>query len=161
MSEPTAATGQGSGWLRTYSDGAARGNPGPAGIGGIAEDQYGRRLVEVCEYLGESTNNVAEYQALIVVLERSEGLGFDGVMILTDSELLANQVTGGFKVKSEALRPLADRVKALLAQYRRVEVKHIPREHNRQSDFLANRAIEEGMAGRKKPILEIDDEQLF
>jgi ribonuclease HI len=147
--------------LHVYSDGAARGNPGPAGIGGQVTDERGRVLLEVSEYLGEATNNVAEYQALIHVLEKARGFGYERISIHTDSELLANQVTGGFRVKSKALKPLLGRIKALLAGFRQVEVEYIPREKNIACDRLANRAIDEGLAGGKKPILEPGEGTLF
>lgn len=149
------------GWLHVFSDGAARGNPGPAGIGGRALDERGRLLVEVCDFLGGTTNNVAEYYALIRILEESGGLGYRRVKIHTDSELLANQLTGGFKVKSAALKPLLGRLKSLLSGFTRVEVESIPREKNTACDAIANRAIEEGLAGRKRAILEPGDRGFF
>lgn len=156
------AVGKEERWLYVYSDGASRGNPGPAGIGGLAMDQNGDVLVEVREYLGETTNNVAEYQALIRVLEESRGLGYEKIRVRTDSELMANQVTGAFKVKSKDLKPLAARARSILEGYRRVEVEHIPREKNTACDLLANRAIDEGLAGIIEPTLTGgDDEGLF
>lgn len=154
-------TERGGGWLQVCSDGAARGNPGPAGAGGRARDSSGTVLLEVCEYLGEATNNVAEYRALILVLERSAGLGFRRIRVRTDSELVANQVTGGFKVKSPGLKPLVARVRALLDSYAQVEVEAIPREKNTECDRLANRAIDEGLAGARKPIPVEAEDSLF
>lgn len=148
-------------WLHVYSDGAARGNPGPAGIGGQAMNRRGDILVEVREFLGETTNNVAEYHALIRVLEACAGLGYQRLMVHTDSELMANQVTGAFKVKSQSLRPLVALVKALLEGYRLVQVEHIPREKNIECDRLANLAIDEGLAGTRAPILDEDEGALF
>ena len=149
------------GWLSVYSDGAARGNPGPAGIGGQAKDESGKLLLEVSEFLSEATCNVAEYYALIAILEAGKGLGYDRVRVYTDSELLANQVTGIYKVKSKTLRPLHHRVKALLEGFQAVEVEHIPREKNTACDALANRAIDEGLSGVGKAVLEPGDEGLF
>ncbi len=148
-------------WLHVYCDGAARGNPGPAGIGGQARDRRGRILVEVRDYLGEATNNVAEYHALIRVLEACAGLAYQRLMVHTDSELMANQVTGAFKVKSQSLRPLVARVKVLLEGYQVVQVEHIPREKNIACDRLANLAIDEGLAGSRAPILDDDEGALF
>lgn len=159
MSAAEAGGGK-AGWLAVWSDGAARGNPGPAGAGGVAKDEDGQVLVEVAEYLGETTNNVAEYHALILVLERAAGLGFRKVRLHTDSELVANQVMGGFKVKSAALKPLVGRVKALLEPYRELQVERVPREKNTECDRLANLAIDEGLAGLKRPLLS-GDETLF
>ncbi len=148
-------------WLYVYSDGGSRGNPGPAGIGGQAKDESGNLLLEVCEFLGEATSNVAEYHALIAVLEACGGLGYDRVRVRTDSELLANQITGVYKVKSKALRPLHYRVKALLDGFRAVEVEHVPREKNNPCDVLANRAIDEGLSGVLKAVLQPGDKGLF
>jgi ribonuclease HI len=157
----SGAPGGSTGWLHVYSDGAARGNPGPAGIGGRALGRRGEVLVEVREYLGEATNNVAEYQALIRILEACAPLGFERLKVHTDSELMARQVTGAFKVKSQSLRPLVARVKALLEGYGAVQVEHIPREKNIACDRLANLAIDEGLAGSRSPILDEDKGALF
>jgi UDPglucose 6-dehydrogenase len=148
-------------WLYVYSDGGSRGNPGPAGIGGQAKDGSGNLLLEVYEFLGEATSNVAEYHALIAILEACGGLGYDRVRVRTDSELLANQTTGAYKVKSKALRPLHYRVKGLLDGFQAVEVEHIPREKNNACDALANRAIDEGLSGVLKAVLQPGDEELF
>lgn len=160
-SPETGGGGGGKGCLHVYSDGAARGNPGPAGIGGRATDAGGNVLLEVREYLGSATNNVAEYHALIAVLEAAASLGYDCVRVHTDSLLLANQVTGGFKVRSPALKPLVGRVRGLLEGYREVQVEHVPRAKNYQCDRLANRAVDEGLAGLRKPVLSEDDDALF
>jgi ribonuclease HI len=150
------------GLLTVFSDGASRGNPGPAGIGGRAVNGEGEVVAEVCEYLGETTNNVAEYLALITILESVAPLGFQKVRVLTDSVLVAEQVKGGFKVKSPALKPLAGRVRSLLESYREVEVTHVPREKNTECDLLANRAVDEGLAGLREPLIEqVKDSRLF
>ena len=148
-------------FLSVFSDGASRGNPGPAGIGGLARNAAGEIVLEVWEYLGETTNNVAEYYALIRILEESAKLGCDSVKVHTDSQLVANQVVGSFKVKSQALRPLVARVRALLDDYRTVQVDYIPREKNIECDRLANRGINEGLAGLREPILEKGERSLF
>ncbi len=148
-------------WLEVCSDGAARGNPGPAGAGGLAKDPSGAVLVEVCEYLGEATNNAAEYKALILVLQRSAPLGFRRLRIRTDSTLVANQLTGGFRVKSAGLKPLAARARALLEPYAEVQVEAVPREKNIECDRLANKAIDEGLAGARKPVLVEEEDSLF
>ena len=150
------------GLLTVCSDGASRGNPGPAGIGGRAVGPGGEVVAEVCEYLGVTTNNVAEYMALILILESVAPLGYEKVRVLTDSVLVAEQVKGGFKVKSPALKPLVGKAKGLLERYREVEVTHVPREKNTECDLLANRAVDEGLAGTKKPLLEeVEDSRLF
>lgn len=151
----------GDGPLLVYSDGASRGNPGPAGIGGRALDPEGNVVAEVLEYLGETTNNVAEYHGLIRILEEVRSLGFERVQVFTDSTLMANQITGGFRVKSKNLKPLLGKVLGLLEGFRSVQVEHIPREKNIECDALANRAIDEGLAGERKPILEPEGGSLF
>ena len=148
-------------WLYVYSDGGARGNPGPAGAGGLAKDESGRVLAEVCEFLGRATSNVAEYNALILVLEAVAGMPFERLRVRTDSTLVANQVTGAWRVKHNHLKPLVGRVRQLLEPYREVEVKYIPREKNSECDALANRAIEEGLLGHKEPLLDGEDSRLF
>lgn len=148
-------------WLRVYSDGAARDNPGPAGAGAQARDEEGRVLVEISEFLGRATNNQAEYHALILVLEAARRLGYSKIKVFTDSQLVANQVTGGYRVKNAGLKPLAARAKALLDEYREVEVQYIPREKNIECDALANKAVDEGLLGLKEPAVIPPDEPLF
>jgi ribonuclease HI len=148
-------------WLKVSSDGASRNNPGPAGAGGQALDPEGNVILEVSEFLGRATNNVAEYHALIMVLEASRDLGYTRIKVFTDSQLVANQVTGGFKVKHPGLRPLVARARALLDEYREVEVQYVPREKNIECDALANKAIDEGLLGLKEPVLKPEEDSLF
>ncbi|MHB8896366.1 MAG: ribonuclease HI family protein [Candidatus Geothermincolia bacterium] len=148
-------------WLRVCTDGAARGNPGPAGAGAQALDPSGEVVVEISEFLGHATNNVAEYYALIMILEASRHLGYSRLKVFTDSQLMANQITGGYRVKNHGLKPLAARVKALLDEYREVEVQYIPRAKNTACDALANKAVDEGLQGLKEPLLTTEDERLF
>jgi ribonuclease HI len=148
-------------WLRVYSDGASRSNPGPAGVGAQAIDRHGTVVAEVSEFLGRATNNVAEYQALILILEAVRHMGYRRLKVFTDSQLMANQITGGYRVKNQGLKPLAARVKALLDEYRNVEVQYIPRAKNTACDALANKAIDEGLKGLKEPVLTTEEEQLF
>lgn len=138
-------------WLYVYSDGGSRGNPGPAGIGGLAKTGKDEVLVEVCEYIGTATNNVAEYQALIRILEECRGLVYKNIKIRTDSELVANQVKGLYKVKSKNVIPMVARVRSLLEPYREVQVMSIPRNENAECDKLANIAIDGGLRGEKEP----------
>lgn len=138
-------------WLYIYSDGASRGNPGPAGIGGLAKAGDGEVLKEVCEYLGTTTNNVAEYQALIRILEESRSLGYQKIKIRTDSELVANQIKGLYKVKSRNVIPMIAKVRILLERYGEVEVRSIPRNENSECDKLANMAVDAGISGGKEP----------
>lgn len=163
MSEPKegGASGGEAGWLYVCSDGASRGNPGPAGAGGQARDEGGRVLAEVCDFLGVTTNNAAEYHALIRILEESASLGYRRARLRLDSELVVNQLKGGFRVKSKTLLPLLSRARTLLLEFDEVEVDHVPREKNYECDALANRAIDEGLAGAKPPILDGDGDSLF
>lgn len=137
------------GVVTIYSDGAARGNPGPAGAGALillGNKKAGR----ICEYLGETTNNIAEYSALILALESAASLEAERLKICSDSELLVQQLRGAYKVKSRRLKSYIGRVKELLTSYRWVEICHIEREENAEADGLANRAIEEYLAGKRE-----------
>lgn len=125
-----------------HVDGASRGNPGPAGIGVVVADARWKVLEEIGEYIGETTNNVAEYRALIRALEAALAQGATEVEIRTDSELLVRQVQGTFKVKSPALRPLHEMVTALLDRFATWSIQHLPREANARADLLANRALD-------------------
>jgi ribonuclease HI len=129
-------------------DGAARGNPGPAGIGVVLAAPDGTVLAEIAEGIGEATNNVAEYTAAIRGLERAAELGIDGVLLRSDSQLLVNQLSGVYRVKSEHLRPLARRVAALAASFPGgVRFEHVPREQNKEADRLANVGVDRGDRG--------------
>jgi ribonuclease HI len=149
------------GTLVVCCDGASRGNPGPSGAGGLACAPDGSVLAEVSAFLGETTNNVAEYYALILILEECAGSGYSSVRVLTDSKLMANQVTGAWRVKDMKLKELAPRVRALLEAYRHVEVQYVPREKNTACDALANKAVDEGLSGLKQPLLAAGEDSLF
>jgi len=123
------------------SDGASRGNPGPAAIGATIKDKSGQLLASVSESIGRKTNNQAEYYALIAALEKAIKLGAAKVDIRLDSELVVRQLQGRYRVKNEALRPLYLRVKELLDQFEGFALKHIPREQNAEADRLANDAF--------------------
>jgi ribonuclease HI len=127
-----------------YADGAARGNPGPAGSGALLLDEGGQRLAELALPLGHATNNVAEYRALILGLEEARRRGVDEIDIRMDSMLVVRQMQGLWKIKHPGLRPLALRAGALLAEFAKRNIEHIPREENWRADALANRAIDEG-----------------
>lgn len=130
--------------VRVYTDGAARGNPGPAGAGARLEDASGQVLSEARRFLGEATNNVAEYSALVLGLERAAEIGATSVEIRADSELLVKQMRGEWKIKNAALRTLARRAHALAREFERVSYVHVRREHNTEADRLANQAIDLG-----------------
>jgi ribonuclease HI len=128
--------------LVIYADGAARGNPGPAGIGVVIEDERGRVLKELSQFVGRKTNNQAEYIALIQGLETAAEYQADAIQIRLDSELLVRQLRGEYKVKSPLLKPLKNQAQRLLARYKVVGIEHIERQYNRAADRLANRAID-------------------
>jgi ribonuclease HI len=129
-------------------DGAARGNPGPAGAGAVVVAEDGTVLAEVAEGLGETTNNVAEYTAAIRGLEEAERLGADIVVLRSDSLLLVNQLTGRYRVKTAHLQPLHQRVRELAGRFRRVTFEHVPRERNVEADRLANLGVDTWLAAQ-------------
>jgi len=124
--------------LRAFVDGAARGNPGPAGAGAWIAPGDGREAEDHYQALGHTTNNVAEYRALLLALARAEALGADDVEIFSDSELLVRQVTGSYRVKAEHLKPLVAEAVRRAKGFRRFAIAHVPREKNREADRLAN-----------------------
>jgi ribonuclease HI len=129
--------------LRLFTDGAARGNPGPAGLGLVLEDDQGMRLWGGCRYIGTATNNQAEYLALIDGLRKASEWKPDSLEVYMDSQLVVEQIAGRFKVRNPDLRPLHTQVTDLLRGFPAVTVKHVPRERNRGADALANKAIDE------------------
>ena len=130
--------------LRLFTDGAARGNPGPAGLGMVIEDGQGMRLWGGHRYVGVATNNRAEYLALIEGLRQASQWRPDSLEVYLDSELVVQQVSGRYKVRNADLQPLHLQAVGLLRTFPRVIVSHVPRERNRGADALANRAIDEG-----------------
>jgi ribonuclease HI/probable phosphoglycerate mutase len=128
---------------RLFSDGACRGNPGEGGAGAVITDAAGDALWEGKEYLGHCTNNIAEYKALILGLKGALKGGYKRLDVYMDSELLAKQINGAYKVKNEKLKVLMQEVRSLLSCFDSVQVKHVPRCHNAVADKLANRAIDE------------------
>jgi len=127
-----------------YADGAARGNPGPAGAGAVLYDARGKRVAELARPLGHATNNVAEYSALILGLEEAKRRGATSIDVRMDSLLVVQQMRGLWRIKHPGLIPLALRAGELLASFRAREIRHIPREENAAADELSNRAIDEG-----------------
>lgn len=127
--------------MRIYVDGAAWGNPGPAGIGGVLYKD-GKEIGRFSEYLGEATNNEAEYQALIFALKQAPQEGPETIEIYSDSELLVRQLTRTYRVKSANLKPLYEEVKILLSRFPGAKIIHISRNQNMEADRLANQAIE-------------------
>jgi ribonuclease HI len=131
--------------LTAYSDGGARGNPGPAGYGVVVQDETGKKVAALSEYLGNQTNNVAEYQGLIAAIEYAVENGHKALKVISDSELLVRQIKGSYKVKNSTLRELHGRATDLIAQLDWFSIGHVLRGHNQEADDLANAAMDKGM----------------
>lgn len=129
--------------LTIYVDGASRGNPGRAGIGLAIYDDKGKILKQMSEYIGQTTNNVAEYTSLIWGLQEALILQARRLKIFTDSELIVRQLDGSYRVKDSTLRRLYRQVEHLRKGFDRVSIEHIDRNQNKEADRLANRAIDE------------------
>lgn len=129
-------------WLLQV-DGASRGNPGEAGCGAVIFDGAGQVVRELCRYLGRATNNVAEYQGLLMGLDEVLRLGGKRLRVESDSELMVRQLNGVYRVKHEKLIPLFQKATALLRRLDACHIIHVRREYNRVADELANRAIDE------------------
>jgi ribonuclease HI len=132
-------------YLIAYSDGGARGNPGPAGYGVVIKDQTGKKIAELSEYLGHQTNNFAEYQGLIAALEYAIEHGYKALKVISDSELLVRQIKGIYKVKNSVLKDLHARAKELIAKLDWFSIEHVLRGKNSEADQLANEAMDKGM----------------
>ena len=143
-SYPTFSASPPAHYLVARSDGGARGNPGPAGYGVVVEDQSGRKVAALSEYLGHQTNNFAEYQGLIAALEYALKQGPKALKLISDSELLVKQIKGIYKVKNPTLQDLHARAKELIAQLDWFSIAHAVREHNQEADRLANEAMDKG-----------------
>ncbi len=137
------------GLLIVSCDGAARGNPGPAGIGAVVATPDGEVLATIAEGLGETTNNVAEYTAAREGLRRAAELGAREVHLRSDSQLLIEQLSGRYRVKAPHLRPLFAEVKAEIARFERVRLEHVPRERNKEADRLANEGVDDWLRARR------------
>lgn len=130
-----------------WTDGAARGNPGPAGIGAILKSESGEVLYTGSEYLGHTTNNVAEYRAVLLGLQGALAQGVSRIEVRADSELLIKQLKGEYRVKSPGLRPLFDEARRLISRFASVKLTHIRRELNGEADRLANQGIDQAAKG--------------
>jgi ribonuclease HI len=128
--------------LVLHVDGGARGNPGPAAIGVVVSGPDGEVLDEVAEPIGVATNNVAEYRALLRGLERADALGASEVEIVGDSELVAKQLTGAYKVKHPAMKPLYEQAISALRRFERWRIRTVPRAQNARADALVNAALD-------------------
>ena len=121
-------------------DGACSGNPGPAGVGVVIRKDN-KIIKEISQYIGEATNNIAEYTALIIALEEAKKLKASDLNIFTDSELMYKQIRGEYKLKNEKLKPLFDQVQKLAAGFKSIKLNHVLREKNKDADKLAVDAI--------------------
>lgn len=128
--------------LIIYSDGGARGNPGPAGIGVVILDEQKKVVGQISKYIGEATNNQAEYQALVMALQKAKQLGAKELEIFLDSELLVKQLNHQYRVKDKDLALLFVKVYNAVLGFHKVIFKHIRREFNIQADKLVNKAID-------------------
>ena len=130
-------------FLRLRTDGASRGNPGPAGAGIVIEDEDGMKLQTMHRWLGTMTNNEAEYHALIDGLKAVEAWRPDRLEVCLDSKLVVEQMNGVYRVREPRMQDLHGRAKSLLAAFPHVHIKHVEREQNHRADYLANMAIDE------------------
>ncbi len=138
--------------LYVYVDGAARGNPGPAAIGVLVLTRQGKRVASFGEAIGTATNNYAEYAALIHALRLLSVFEVDRLRIYSDSELMAMQVKGEYRVKEKTLQSPYAQVMSMLRRYKDWDITHIPREKNAEADALANRALNEAEQPAGKPV---------
>lgn len=125
-----------------HVDGGARGNPGPAGVGVVVTDEHGDELGRANDYIGEATNNVAEYQALLLGLDRARALGARKVSLVNDSQLIARQLTGEYRVKNADLQKLYLEAMRALRGFDDWSIESVPREQNELADELVNEAID-------------------
>jgi len=130
--------------LILHVDGGARGNPGPAAVGVVVQDPGGETLDELSETIGTATNNVAEYRAVLRGLARARELGATDVEVIGDSELVARQLQGAYKVKHEAMKPLYAQARAALEHFDRWSIRTVPRAQNARADELVNAALDGG-----------------
>lgn len=124
-----------------YADGSSRGNPGPAAIGATVKDEQGRLVARISQRIGITTNNQAEYRAIIAALEAAIRLGVNQVAMNLDSELVVRQIKGEYRVKNLALKSLHQRVEQLINQLDSCTINYIPRQQNTEADNLANMAF--------------------
>lgn len=134
-------------WLLMV-DGAARGNPGTAGCGAAIYDETGAVVKKLSRYLGQATNNVAEYEGLLMGLEALIQLGRKKIVVQSDSQLLVRQLNGQYRVKDEKLKRLFERAVTLLRQFDSFQILHVPRELNKLADRLANQGIDDALKQR-------------
>ncbi len=135
-------------WI-IYTDGGSRGNPGPAAYAYVIQRHGEVDLEEKC-YLGQTTNNIAEYTGMVKALEHAKELGGRTLIVHSDSELMVKQMNGEYRVKNEGLRPLYQQAVKLRAQFDKVTFKHVYREQNAQADALCNEAMDNPREARPR-----------
>ena len=129
--------------LSAYIDGASRGNPGESGIGVLLKDETGNIIASISGYIGKATNNIAEYTALLVCVKKATQLKCNKLVIHSDSELLAHQMNGLYKIKNDGIKKIHQQVMQILSKATfNVEIKHIGREYNHEADSLSNAGID-------------------
>ena len=151
-------------YLVAYVDGGARGNPGPSGYGVVLQDESGKKIAGLSEYLGHQTNNFAEYQGLIAALEYAIQHGHKALKVVSDSELLVRQIKGIYKVKNATLQDLYARARQLIRKLDWFSIGHVLRGKNQEADRLANAAMDKGMgrvARAPSPANDPADQQEF
>src|SRR5208337_4275565 len=131
-----------------HIDGGSRGNPGPAAYGVAIDTAQGQAVTAFARFIGETTNNFAEYQGLLAALEYALKHGYPRLRVLTDSELMARQISGRYKVRSPDLKPLHDKAQAMIARLESFSIRHVYREQNREADRLANQAMDNAERGK-------------
>ncbi len=130
---------------KMFADGGARGNPGPAGSGAVIYDENDNIIAEVFEYIGEATNNQAEYYGVIIGLKKAKEIGVRELDVFLDSELIVKQVNGEYRVKNEILAKKYLEVYNLKQSFVSISFSHIPREKNQKADSLVNKAIDKAL----------------
>jgi ribonuclease HI len=130
--------------LIIYTDGGSRGNPGPAGLGAIIYDENKKVVAEISDFLGTTTNNQAEYRAILAAIKKAVSLGATEAEFYLDSELAVKQLNREYKVKNKDLAPLFLAVYNLTLSFKKISFTHIPREMNKEADRLANEAMDRG-----------------
>jgi len=139
------------GWIVAYCDGGSRGNPGPSGFGVYIQDESGKPLAELGEFLGRETNNYAEYSGLLAALNFALEKGHPRLRVVSDSELMVKQIKGQYRVNSPELRPLYDEAKRRIARLEQFRIEHVLRGKNKEADRLSNEAMDRGM-GRSRAV---------
>lgn len=130
--------------LIIFTDGGSRGNPGPAGLGAIIYDENHKIVAEISEFLGITTNNQAEYRAILAAIKKAVALGASEVEFYLDSELAVKQLNREYKVKNKDLAPLFLAIYNLTLSFKKISFTHVPRERNKEADRLANEAMDRG-----------------